>query len=120
LLFLDIQELALLQARSLHAQHQRIEYNRNRWKAQHTATNAAALALDEDKFELAVELSEQGRTTILNRLGRLRTPLDALRKINNSLANHFADLSQQLDQTLISDPNSSIFEEEATMDEVAQ
>lgn len=62
--------------------------------------DATAWALAQKKPQRAVEILEQGRGVLFTELGRYRTPLDELP--NRELAAKFAELSSQLENTLVS------------------
>ncbi|KDQ55018.1 hypothetical protein JAAARDRAFT_208795 [Jaapia argillacea MUCL 33604] len=69
------------------------------------ASDAAACALDEGQYELAVELLEQGRGLLWAQLFRFRTSLEDLRRLGSTetaLADEFDRLSQLLERGAIS------------------
>lgn len=102
---LELQSLAILLSRTLTAQHQRIVAQKGSRYITHDAT---AFAISKRNLELAIELSEQGRSTVFSQLGRYRTTLDDLRAIDKELADRFAELSHQLDRTVVSDSNALV------------
>ncbi|KAG8960837.1 hypothetical protein FRC03_006080 [Tulasnella sp. 419] len=64
--------------------------------------DAAACAIGMGQVTTAVELLEQGKTLLWSQIGRYRTPLDKLQKVNRGLAYRFKQLSQQLDESATS------------------
>jgi tetratricopeptide (TPR) repeat protein len=63
------------------------------------SVEAVAAAFSLGKHETALEWLEHGRCLVWNQLNDLRTPLDALRKHNPALADHFYDISRRLEHS---------------------
>jgi hypothetical protein len=59
--------------------------------------NAVALAIQAEKYELAVEWMEQGRSIVWAQLLQLRSPLDDLRTVYPQLADEFEQVSRRLE-----------------------
>ncbi|KAG8942813.1 hypothetical protein FRC03_002867 [Tulasnella sp. 419] len=66
------------------------------------ASDAASNAIEMGKLETAVEFLEQGKTILWSQLGRYRTPLDELHKVDKELAMEFERLSLQLETAVVS------------------
>ncbi|KAJ7209202.1 CHAT domain-containing protein [Mycena pura] len=61
--------------------------------------DAAACAIDQRKYDTAVELLEAGRSVFWSQCLQLRTPLDELRVSHPVLASKLTDLARQLEQS---------------------
>jgi hypothetical protein len=61
------------------------------------ASEAAAAAISAKQYETALEWLEQGRSIVWNQLLHLRTPVDALRDVEPSLANDLVRVSRDLE-----------------------
>lgn len=100
---IELLDVALAQARSLHARHAHLSTDRMLPSSQlaELATDAASCAVDQGKLGLAVELLDQGRTTILTQVGRYRTQLDDVTAVDAELAKAYLRLSRQLDASVV-------------------
>ncbi|KAG9078784.1 hypothetical protein FS749_009148 [Ceratobasidium sp. UAMH 11750] len=67
------------------------------------ATDAATIAIEHQKYELALEWLEEGRAVVWNQLLQLCTPLDQLATVNPSLAQEMSKVFQALDLATPSD-----------------
>lgn len=98
---LDISDRYVTLSRSLDTQH----LNLVPLGSLPPAVAAAACAIEHKDLQLAVELVERGRGTLLSHLGRYRTPaIDDLRKIDPVLADRFIQLSTPLSISSTRDP----------------
>ncbi|KZT74749.1 hypothetical protein DAEQUDRAFT_734330 [Daedalea quercina L-15889] len=61
------------------------------------ASEAAAIAIGLEKYELAVEWLEQGRSVLWGQLLQLRSPMVKLQEVNPQLAKQLHDKSRQLE-----------------------
>ncbi|KAI0251109.1 CHAT domain-containing protein [Lactifluus subvellereus] len=59
--------------------------------------DAASYAIESCAYEEAVEMLEQGRALLWSGMRSLRTPLDHLHEVGNSLADEFTEISQALE-----------------------
>lgn len=96
-------EKTITQSKSLEARHTYLSNNSilPRLELAELATDACSCAIDQGKIELAVELLEQGRATIMTQLGRYRTQLDNITAVDTRLANEFQRLSRRLDASIV-------------------
>ncbi|KAG8738401.1 hypothetical protein FRC10_006928 [Ceratobasidium sp. 414] len=60
--------------------------------------DAAAVAISFERYDLALEWLEQGRSIVWSQILQLRTPLDDLRRVDASLANRLEEVSRALDR----------------------
>lgn len=65
--------------------------------ARGVAVEAAALALEQGRPELAIRLLEQGRGVVFRQLGQLRAEVDDIQLVVPGLAEIFRSLSHQLE-----------------------
>jgi hypothetical protein len=65
------------------------------------ARKAAAVAISDAKYELAVEWLEQGRSVVWNQLLQLRSPMDDLQIAQPELASELRSLSLQLEGSTV-------------------
>ncbi|KAG8857403.1 hypothetical protein FRB96_005702 [Tulasnella sp. 330] len=86
-------------SRSLDSRHSRI-VNDMLGDAKSLASDAAAVALDQEQPQRAVELLEQGRGILLAQLAQYRTALDDLQDVSPGMAAEFTELSAQLEQSV--------------------
>ncbi|KIM76963.1 hypothetical protein PILCRDRAFT_825717 [Piloderma croceum F 1598] len=63
----------------------------------HVTSEAAAAAISAGQYDMALEWLEQGRCIVWNQLLNLRTPVDALRDVNASLADDIIRTSRALE-----------------------
>lgn len=94
---LELLDTSVTIARDLEMQHARLAKRNDSSDVRGLASDAAALAIDQQQARLAVELLEQGRGILFAQLGRYRTPLDELRAVDGDLASEFAAISSQLE-----------------------
>ncbi|KAI0252091.1 CHAT domain-containing protein [Lactifluus subvellereus] len=59
--------------------------------------DAASYAIESRAYEEAIEMLEQGRALLWSGMRSLRTPLDHLHEVDNSLADEFTEISQALE-----------------------
>ncbi|KAI0252174.1 TPR-like protein [Lactifluus subvellereus] len=59
--------------------------------------DAASYAIESRTYEEAIEMLEQGRALLWSGMRSLRTPLEHLHEVENSLADEFAEISQALE-----------------------
>ncbi|KAI0245800.1 CHAT domain-containing protein [Lactifluus subvellereus] len=59
--------------------------------------DAASYAIESRAYEEAIEMLEQGRTLLWSGMRSLRTPLENLHQVDNSLADEFTEISQALE-----------------------
>lgn len=96
-------------SRSLELRHQRLLSGLNFRGWNTLAVDAASLAIEQGKLELAVEFVEHGRATLLNHMGRYRpSSIEALRRVDALLADEFCQLSATLEATLTSGATSPL------------
>ncbi|CAE6465629.1 unnamed protein product [Rhizoctonia solani] len=60
------------------------------------ASEAASIAIAAQDYRRALEWLEQGRSIVMNQSLMLRSPLDCLRSVNPSLAEHFQKVADEL------------------------
>lgn len=82
--------------------HTRLTSEHSFHDSKNLASDAAALALDQQQLGVAVELLEQGRGIMFSQLGQLRTPLEDLPVAQAEMAIKFGRLSSQLDTFAVS------------------
>lgn len=99
---LQILHTAVTVASSLEAQHARLAAEGAFRDSRDVGSNAAAVALDHQQVETAIEFLEQGRGFLFSQLGHFRTPLHDLRARNADLADEFWRLSALLETSTIS------------------
>lgn len=61
------------------------------------AIEAAAWAISQQAYDLALEWLEEGRSIVWNQMLQLRTPFDQISSINLSLAQRLEEVARQLD-----------------------
>ncbi|KAG9088253.1 hypothetical protein FRC06_002151, partial [Ceratobasidium sp. 370] len=61
------------------------------------ATSAANIAITHQKFDLALEWLEEGRSVVWNQLLQLRSPLDELSEVDPALAETLKQVAQELE-----------------------
>lgn len=107
---LALLDKAVAQSRSLETRHTYLSTDSilPRSDLAGLTTDASSCAVDQGRLELAVELLEQGRATILTQIGRYRTQLDAVLAVDADLANEFQRLSWQLDASLVKGENIKV------------
>ncbi|KAG8707225.1 hypothetical protein FRC08_000630 [Ceratobasidium sp. 394] len=84
------------------------------------ATDAATIAIEHQKYELALEWLEEGRAVVWNQLLQLRTPLDQLTTANPSLAQELGKVFQALDLSTPSDSSPESLLDFSAVEEPAQ
>ena len=88
------------------------------------ASEAAAAASAAEQYETALEWLEQGRSIVWNQLPSLRTPVDALRQVDPTLANDFERVSITLEHASTGDSSmhdlSHQSDQQLSMEESAQ
>ncbi|KDQ51774.1 hypothetical protein JAAARDRAFT_139813 [Jaapia argillacea MUCL 33604] len=85
------------------------------------ASDAAACAIEQKNFELAIEWLEQGRSVVWRQMLQIRSPFNELRKEYPKLALELEDLSHQLEQgSLQSSENQSLSLNLRDLETVAQ
>lgn len=94
--------IAVSQGPSMEKQHTKLLGNKTIQQARGVAVEAAALALDRGRPELAVRLLEQGRGVIFRQLGRLRAEVEDIRLVVPELAEAFQSLSHRLEALAVS------------------
>ena len=103
---LDTRALSILFCRTIQMQYKRIQQSSFQASAVTLASAAAALALEENKPELAVELLDQGSTAVFSQLARYRIVLDDLCSSADprakALADRFVQIGQELDKSTLS------------------
>ncbi|KAG8699856.1 hypothetical protein FRC08_005069 [Ceratobasidium sp. 394] len=67
--------------------------------ASETTTEAATVAIEAEKPDLALEWLDQGRSIVWNQILQLRAPFDELTAVNPDLARQLKDIASQLDQS---------------------
>ncbi|KAG9099137.1 hypothetical protein FS749_002040 [Ceratobasidium sp. UAMH 11750] len=72
------------------------------------AIEAAAVAIKFQRFDLALEWLEEGRSIVWNQMFQVRTPLDQLSSVDASLAERLKEVAQELEQ--VSSSRSSTLE----------
>ncbi|QRV81556.1 CHAT domain protein [Ceratobasidium sp. AG-Ba] len=65
---------------------------------QNLASEAAAEAIKQQRYELAIEWLEQGRSVVWGQILKLRQPLDRLRAVDPALADRLEEASVALDR----------------------
>ncbi|KAJ7235662.1 CHAT domain-containing protein [Mycena rebaudengoi] len=72
--------------------------------------DAASAAIDAGRLDIAVELLEQGRTMMWSRMRGYRHPINALREVNETLAEQFQAVSNRLERSALAlEPESILF-----------
>lgn len=93
-------------ARSLDMQHAQLMTDKALQAMRQYAVDSAASSIEMGHLERAVEFAEYGRGTILNHVGRYRSPaLVELRRVDPELADEFIRLTLSIDIILTENPN---------------
>lgn len=100
---LELLDTSVTITHSLDAQHARLAEGKKSsgTSIRGLASDAAALAIEQQRPRAAVELLEQGRAILFAQLGRYRTPLEDLRAVDGDLAKEFVELSAQLESAVV-------------------
>lgn len=106
---LQILHTAASAVSSIEAQHARLATEAGYRSG--LASDAAALALDQQQLRKAVKMLEQGRGIIFSALGHYQNPLEDLRAANAELANEFGRLSSQMEISVMSGTSKSAVDE---------
>lgn len=94
---LNLLDLAAAEASSAQRLSHRLAHEEMFRGAQGVASEAAALAIQEENVDLAISLLEQGRSIIFAQLSRYRPVIDDVREISPELAVRLVDLGVELD-----------------------
>lgn len=89
--------IAVAQGHSLERQYLNLASIKVIQEARGVAVEAAALALDRGRPELAIRLLEQGRGVVFRQLSQLRAEVDDIQLVVPGLAETFRSLSHQLE-----------------------
>lgn len=90
-------QVAITTPSAMEAQHARFLSEKAFIMSRGVTFDAAALALDQQRVETAIELLEQGRGILLAQMGYFRTSLEDLRAVDADLADEFGRLSSLLE-----------------------
>ena len=91
---LELLQVLISTGSSLESLHYRLTSNVQLKGTRHLAVDAAACAVREGHIEMALELLEQGRSLLLTRAGRYRTPVNDL---DDTLAGEFRAISAKME-----------------------
>lgn len=97
---LEVLDSLVAMSSSLDRQHTRMLDGKMYDKVRGLSSDAAAVALDPNQVQKAVELSEQGRGILLAQLVRYRDALDDLRAASPRIADELMELSSQLEHSV--------------------
>lgn len=99
---------------SLQEQYVSLANNQIFGAAQGVVANAAALAAANGRVELAIQLLEEGRGVILQKLGKLRADIDSVTVVLPVLAAKYITLSSSLEQEALTGDTWSLLGREET------
>lgn len=102
---LELLDQAVTESATLEGLSVRLSRDRRFHQVQGIASDAAALAIQVGRVNLAVELLESGRSSILNHLGEYRPAMDDVRRASDRLASQLTVISAELERLVLSTEN---------------
>lgn len=94
---LNLLDAATTHYGSLETQYQELSQQSTLMYSDQVAVEAAAIAINQERVDLAIVLLEQGRARLFSQLGRYRTTMHDLEMVAPELAIRFSTLSGELD-----------------------